>query len=490
MLVKLRRLIYGLWDKYKQLPIPVKASLWFIACSVLQKGISLFTTPIFTRLMTTEQYGQFTLYSSWLNIIAIFVTLNLQYGTFNTAQVKFGDDRKAYTSSIQGLVTCIFLLVLAVFCVFGNVLENLLDMPKLIIGLMLVNIWGQFSINLWLSNRRFDYKYKSMIAVTIGLSVVGIGLGLMLVLNTQEKGYARIYATVITECVFGLSIFLYNMFQGKHFFVAKYWKFALGFNIPLIPYYLSQVVFNQSDRIMISSLAGVDKAGIYGLAHNIAFLLTFVINAIRNAYTPRFFQMIKSGESKKAKTASSRIILAIAVMLALFIFVGPELLWIMGGQEYYGAIWIIPPLVAGILFEYFTDFSVNVLFYYEKKWMLVLSTIGCALVNIVLNYFGILMFGYQATAYTTLIAYILFWLFLDLSARSVCKKYQMDADGFLCSRQQAILGTSFLAVMAISLLLYLNNYIRYCVLALVILALLVFHKKVITAVKAVLASGK
>lgn len=490
MIAKLRALWVKLSDKYTLMPVPVKASVWFMACSVLQKGVSLFTTPIFTRLMSTEQYGQFTLYTSWLNIIAIFVTLNLQYGTFNTAQIKFGDDRKAYTSSIQGLVTCIFGLCLILFFAFRNVLQSLLDMPKLIILLMLVNIWAQFSTSLWMSNRRFDYKYKSMIAVTLALSIIGIGLGLLLVSNAQEKGYARIYAVVIADCTFGLCIFLYNMQQGKRFFVSKYWKFALGFNIPLIPYYLSQVVFNQSDRIMISNMAGMDNAGIYGLAHNIAFLLTFVISAIRNAYTPRFFQMIKSNDSEKAKRDSFRLILLVAVMLVLFIFVAPELLWIMGGDDYYGAIWIIPPLVAGVLFEYFTDFSVNVLFFYEKKWMLVLSTIGCAIVNIILNYFGIKLFGYQATAFTTLVAYILFWLFLDISARGICKKYDMDADSFLCSKKQALLGACFILLMLGCLLLYLNNYVRYGVLALVILTLLVLHKKVISVVKSVLSSGK
>lgn len=79
-------------NKYRNMPLPVRASFWFVVCSVLQKGISFFTTPIFTRLLSTEQYGQVTLYSSRAAIVCIFTTLNLQYGSFNTAQVKFQDD--------------------------------------------------------------------------------------------------------------------------------------------------------------------------------------------------------------------------------------------------------------------------------------------------------------------------------------------------------------------------------------------------------------
>ncbi len=490
MFSKLRGLVGKLWDRYTHLSVPTKASLWFMACSVLQKGISLFTTPIFTRIMSTEQYGQFTLYSSWLSIIGIFLTLNLQYGTFNTAQIKFGDDRKAYTSSIQGLVTCIFGVGMLLFLAFGDFFQEILGMPKVIIGFMLVNIWAQFATSLWLSACRFDYKYKSMIAVTLAMTVLGVGLGLLFVVSSLEKGYARIFAAITADCLIGIGIFLYNMLRGKRFFVGKYWKFALGFNLPLIPYYLSQVVFNQSDRIMISNMAGVDKAGIYGLAHNIAFLLTFVISALRNAYIPKFYQMIKENDGKQAKSASSRLLLLVSVLLLLFIFVGPELLLVMGGKEYYEAIWIIPPLVAGVLFEYFTDFSVNVLFFYEKKWMLVISTIGCAALNIILNYFGILAFGYRATAYTTLIAYILFWLFLDISARNVCKRYDIDADGFLCSRQQALLGGIFLVFMVGCLLLYMNSYVRYAAMGAALILLILLRKKVLAMAKTVLPSGK
>ena len=37
--------------KYTDLPIQVKASMWFFVCAFLQKGISFITTPIFTRLL-------------------------------------------------------------------------------------------------------------------------------------------------------------------------------------------------------------------------------------------------------------------------------------------------------------------------------------------------------------------------------------------------------------------------------------------------------
>lgn len=45
--------------KYTDLPIQVKASMWFFVCAFLQKGISFITTPIFTRLLSTSEYLEY-----------------------------------------------------------------------------------------------------------------------------------------------------------------------------------------------------------------------------------------------------------------------------------------------------------------------------------------------------------------------------------------------------------------------------------------------
>ena len=59
--------------KYNNLNIVVKASIWFTMCSLIQKGISIITLPIFTRLMSPSEYGNYSIYTSWYNIFLIFL---------------------------------------------------------------------------------------------------------------------------------------------------------------------------------------------------------------------------------------------------------------------------------------------------------------------------------------------------------------------------------------------------------------------------------
>lgn len=59
---------------YKNLSVSMKAALWFTICGFVQKGISFITLPIFTRLLTTAQYGIVSVYVSWVGLISILCT--------------------------------------------------------------------------------------------------------------------------------------------------------------------------------------------------------------------------------------------------------------------------------------------------------------------------------------------------------------------------------------------------------------------------------
>ena len=89
--------------KYKTLPTQVKGSLWFMFSGFLTRGISFLTVPIFTRILTTQEYGQISVFNSWYDIASVVLTLNLFYGVYFQGLVKFEDKKDEFSSSLQGL---------------------------------------------------------------------------------------------------------------------------------------------------------------------------------------------------------------------------------------------------------------------------------------------------------------------------------------------------------------------------------------------------
>lgn len=86
-------MINALMEKYRKFSKQVKASFWFVVCGFLQKAISLLTTPIFSRLLSTSDYGVFSVFTTWENIIIIIASLNLASGVYLRGPIKFEDDK-------------------------------------------------------------------------------------------------------------------------------------------------------------------------------------------------------------------------------------------------------------------------------------------------------------------------------------------------------------------------------------------------------------
>ena len=142
-------------EKYNKIPIPAKASIWFVVCSILQKGISLITIPIFTRIMTTEQYGQYSTFISWYSIMIIFTSLNLYYGVYNNAMIKYKDHRDEYTSSMQGLTMLLTIIVYIVYLLFHRNINEFIDMTTLLVIVYMVLGIGIGALGSSISMRKY-----------------------------------------------------------------------------------------------------------------------------------------------------------------------------------------------------------------------------------------------------------------------------------------------------------------------------------------------
>ncbi|MDF9824990.1 O-antigen/teichoic acid export membrane protein [Breznakia sp. PF5-3] len=474
-------------NKYIGLPVEVKASIWYTISSILQRGIAFLTLPIFTRLLTTDQYGQYTIYNSWLGIVMIFTTLNLQYGSFNTAMSKFDKDRDTYISSIQGLCLVLSFFVFLIYLINPSFWSNILEIPMLLFVVMLLEILGHAFVAFWSSKERFSFHYRSMIFVTLTITILSSVLGVIAVLSLDDKGSARIVSNALIYIIFGVLFFFLNLKRGKKIFSKKYWKYALTFNIPLIPYYLSEVIFNQSDRIMISQMSGRDKAGIYGFAFQFSILLSFVMTAINNSYVPWMYNRIKEKNYAPLKKVSNMLIMFVATLLILLIFFGPEAIALLGGANYVEAIWIVPPVAGSMLFLFLSQMSINVMFYYEKKSYMVKSSITAAIVNVVFNYIGIKIFGYLAAGYVTLFSYILYAIMNIYYMEKVCaqniENYQTGSIYDL--KSIIIISTLFLIGNVVILFLYTDNMLRYGFMVIMFILLYIFRSKIVEVIRVI-----
>lgn len=475
-------MIKKLLVKYNKLPVQIKASFWFLVCSFMQQGVSVITTPIFTRLLSTAEYGQYSVFYSWQNIISIFVSLRLYYGVYTQGLVKFEDDRKKFSSSLQGLSVFLCLLWLIVYLPFRGIWNGLFTLNTLQVVFMTILIWTTAVFNYWAAEQRVDYKYKRLVIVTILVTIFEPVVGIIFVYFADDKVSARIFSLVIVEVIMYIPLFISQMRVGKKLFSKKYWIYALEFNIPLIPHYLSQTVLNSADRLMINSMIGSKEAGIYSLAYSISQVMLLFNTALLQTITPWMYKKIKDREEKDIASIAYLALIGIAFVNILLIVFAPEIVAIFAPASYHDAIWVIPPVAMSVYFVFSYSLFANFEFYYEKtKFIMAASVIG-AVTNIGLNFIFLRIFGYYAAGYTTLFCYILYALFHYLFMRRV-NKICMDGVRVYNPKILILISVIFLIIGFSLMMLYRHIVIRYLVIACIIIVIFLKRKTVIKNVK-------
>ena len=469
----------NLFDKYKRMSVQAKAAIWFTLCSILQKGISFITVPIFTRLLTTEQYGTYSLYLSWLQILTIITSLYLYYGVFNNAMVKYEGDRDRYISSMQGLTLTITAIVFFVYLAFHEMWSRALGLAPIVIILMFIEMAVTPALSFWSGRQRFEYKYQRLVAVTLGKSIVNPLLGLVAVLLADDKATARIASVVIVEVFFCGTIMIKQFKEGRCFFNKVYWKYALGLAISLLPHYLSSMILNQGDRIMIDKMVGTSEVAFYSVAYSIGMLVQIFTNAINNSFTPWVYQKIKADSYEGiSKTINMLLVLVAGIAVALMMC-SPELVLIFGSSEYASAAYVIPPVAASVFFIFLYNILAMPQFYFEKTQFLLISSVTAAIVNLGLNYVFIKMFGYVAAGYTTLVCYVLYSIGHFFISTRVVKKF-IPGKRLFDTRVITLLSIAVIGVGVSCNFLFDYWYVRYGIMILGF-ALVVAKRNSITA---------
>lgn len=468
--------VKSLFEKLNSLSPAAKASVWFVISNIALKGMSFITTPIFTRLMEIEDYGTTSVFVSWEGVISIFATLSLAGGVYNVAQTKYEDDIEGYTSTMISLTFVASLLVYTACIIFNIFFPTVFELSMPFLVFMWIQTFTNAATTFWLMRRRFIYDYKSVIAYTFANSLLSPVVAIVaILLFPDHAAYAKVVGAGVAGILFGVILCVISYVKGKKVYSGKYWGYALKFNLPLIPHYLSSNLLHSSDKLMINSMVGKAEAGIYGVSHSITGLVGIVTQAINFALIPYTVQSVRAKNYKGLKNTVSICTLLVSVVCLGVMLFAREGILIFATEEYLDAVWFIPTLTMATLFSFIYGIVGNIMFCYEKTWQMSAITIGCAVINLITNYFGIAYFGYIAAGYTTLLCAAI----QMISYYFVVKRYEKKLKEIVDLKVFFAIMVVYIGFMIYSIIFTYNFWARFGLLVVVFGVVIVFHKKII-----------
>lgn len=420
-------IIHETKNKLTSMSIPMQASIAFVFVNLVNKGIAFLTTPLFTRLMSKNDYGQLSTYNSWLAIVTILATFQFSSGVFNKAMIKYKDDRDGYTSSMLFLTSVITCCLFVVYWIFRKSLNSIMGLSTPMMFLMMTDIFFTSGMSFWTIRNRFEFNYKGIVAVSITSNIIATGFSILLVIYAPgNKAFLRVLGLVVTHIIFYFFIHILIYKKKEKILCIKYWQYSIGYNAPLIPHYLSQQILSQSDRIMISNICGYSDAAVYSLAYQVAMLMQLVTDAVHASFMPYTFQKLKDGDINSIGKKSFQIELLIGSVSLLFSLFAPEFILILGGKSYLQAVYIVPPVAMSVLFITIYSLFGNIEFYFEKTKLVMIASSIVACLNLLLNSIFIPRFGFVAAGYTTLVCYIFYSMIHYIFMKKICLQNGID----------------------------------------------------------------
>lgn len=432
----------------------LKSGMWYIIGNLLIKGIAFFTLPLFTRLLSTSDFGNFNLFLSYEGIVSVIMGLGIA-GTIKTAYFDYKDDYKKYYSSILSLII--------IFCVVSDLVVNII---LIFIGLDGKGIWSRGLINLLIiyststslyniisTNYVIEIEYKKNLGISFLYTISSIIVSIILCLTVfnETRYLGRILGNAIPLILIVFAISVNSIFRNKCTVNKQYWEYALVMGIPLIFHSLSLVIMQQIDKIMVDSFCGSDSNGIYSYACTISNILTIILGSLDNAWAPWFYSNLDQQNYDELKRNNRKLVGMFGFLCIIFSLLSPEMVMVLAPDNYSTSIYSLVPLNISVFVNFMYMFSVNQEYYFKKTKFIAIGTIISAIIDIGLNYLLIPRFGSYIAAYTTLISklvlFILHWF--------ICRK--VDKNRVIELRTLIFSFITVSAVSFLSIILIHNN---------------------------------
>ena len=440
--------------------LALKAGIWYVISSVMVKAISILTTPIFSRLLTTEQYGNVQTFISWQSLLIPFFTLNLAY-SIGRAKLDYEGRLSEYTGSMQVLSALVSAVIAVAAVLFLTPVSSLLELTETETLLLLAYLFFTPAITLYQSKYKYTYRYKQNIAIAwymaVGSTLVSVAL--VCIAPTEQKGMMRIIGIVGTHAALSAFLWIKSLKKGRLRIHPEYWKYALKISLPLVFHTVCMHVLSQSDRIFITKIWGKTDTAFYSLAYQYGVALHVLTTAVSEGWLPWFHDTYYAGKHEEIRKNARPLVLMGCFIGLACIALAPEAVLVLGGKKYAHSTACVPPVVMGVVCQYIYTHYVNIELHLKKTIYVSIGTVIAAVMNIVLNAVFIPVYGFVAAAYTTLASYFALMVIHFFVTRRVLKVKLYD-DLFMFS----ILLVTGLAAFGL-MQLYPYHLVRYGVTA-------------------------
>lgn len=377
--------------------------LIYIVSDILIKAVSFISMPFFLNVMSTTDFGQFSLYLTYLNIITLVFGLNV-----SNAIIRYYVDK---VNEKKYLVTAVWIVILS-GCLFsalilsGKYVFGVVNIQSKVLVVLLISAAFNCLTNIGLEVIRSENNVMLYGISSVINSILSTAGGLLLIYNMEnELAFWRLISICISSLFIGGALTVRLVYKDGIKGNLGTAKYLLSYSIPLIPYTLSSIILVQVDRFFLANIS-LSDVGIYSFASNLAMIIYIISMALNRSLQPKLYAALRDNKGFRL----NRNIGLFYLFYIAFIFGSDLLVLIFSNKEYQKALPVIPLLMLGYGYCFLYSIYSNFIYYYKKTSLISMFAVISAMAIIVMNYILIPRYSYFGAAYSAMISYALLFI--------------------------------------------------------------------------------
>lgn len=368
--------------------------------SVLGKIAAVLLMPVYTSILTKEEYGAMSLIIACKGIVDLVSNLNIHSGIARDYYEEGVNRKRLISTGFVSILSLSLTILAAMFVTRRFWCESVLGMEEKYLAAFTVmlmtipagSLYSYFSILTRYKKKPVLYSIGTMTQLLIQISISIIGVVVL------RAGIVSVFVGIFIGEIAAIMFFSWLNREYIGFeFDSRALRKALIFCLPTLPAILAGWVDGSLGRVIIGKSISMSELGVYSVAGSLTSVFTLMGTAFHNVWSPFLYENYKKEsfvrEIRRLFMVFGLALLCISVLISLF---SKELVLLLSNEGYLNATCYLPLLCIQACFHVlFPMASSGISITRDTKYLGIVYVIG-SVCNITLLFSTISFLGILA----------------------------------------------------------------------------------------------
>lgn len=376
------------------------------------KVLVFLLVPLYTSVLSTEEYGIYDLIISSISLLYPVLTLNVV-----DAVMRYSMDKNIEKNDVALIgaryigISSVLVAAGLFFCQFIDIFKPIHGMEWLIFLYYLSYVANQYFIQLAKGLEKVSLMAFAGILSTVVM--LGGNIFFLLVFKWSLKGF--LLANILAQAIPAVYYFIGLRYLG----IIKAAKFDRALNAEMLKYCLPLIfstlgwwVNSASDKYVVSFICGVSANGILSVAYKIPGIINTVFGMFGQAWQISAIKEYGKSDTSEFYASSFSIInFMMCIGCSILILLSRPLASVLYANDFYEAWQYAPFLLISTVFNTASGLIGPMLSAVKDSKSMAKSAVYGAGVNVVLNILLVYLLGVQgATIATVIAAFVIYYI--------------------------------------------------------------------------------